>query len=468
MAYIKISNEVENVNRLFLEKLGLSTKRDDENTIGQFGSGSKFAPIAALRNGWEWINVGTDNNGPYRMEYVSHDEDGINSIYYKYVNGDEVILKPSSFTLEAGVLSWDNNFQIFREAFSNALDENISNGVAYSIDIVDDIEHEEGIFSVYITADPALLDILNDFDRWFDINREPCFTSSEGKVYMPYDNSINIYHKGVYVYGQVSEKEEEIPLFDYSLNNIQLNEERRIRDSYYAAAEVSNIWIDAFMTTDDDSRYAEAVFLCTRVVQSSNVKRWEWSHLSPYSFSEFVSYSSGNALHKAWTNIHGNAIAVSPNEERFIMTVEAAYNRRCVIVNNEIVRKQLNLSGVDTLEDILGDELEFDFVEFAGGPKAAMLDKAKEIIQSYDYRLSTVDDIKVFAPNNVQQSLFGAARNNCIFLSTNTFTDMETLIATIVHELDHIVSGIKDDDYRAFRNLADKRIASLIMKVYGE
>ena len=84
MSYIRISNEAGNVNRLFLEKLGLSTKRDDENSIGQFGSGSKFAPIAALRNGWEWINVGTDEVGPYHMEYVSEEEGGINSIYYNW------------------------------------------------------------------------------------------------------------------------------------------------------------------------------------------------------------------------------------------------------------------------------------------------------------------------------------------------------------------------------------------------
>lgn len=466
MSYIKISNEVDNVNRLFLEKLGLSTKRDDENTIGQFGSGSKFAPIAALRNGWEWINVGADINGPYRMEYISEDEGGINSIYYKYVIDGEVVLKPSSFTLEAGVLSWDNNFQIFREAFANALDEHILNGISYSIDIVDDIEHEEGKFAVYITAAPELIDILNDFDRWFDINRIAKFKSDQGSIYSAHDNTVNIYHKGVHVYGQVGE-EQELPLFDYSLNNIQLNEERRIRDTYYATSKISQLWTEVFLCDSNDNSFEAAVEICTRILCASNVERWEWSHLSSYHFSEWNSYTETNALFTAWSNINGNAIAIFPSEERFALTVESVYSRRCVVVNNEILMKQLILSGVDKLEDILGDEVEFDFIEFASGTKATMLKKAVDIVSSYDVRLNNVDEIKVFAPNNTQQGILGAAKSNSIFLSTSTFTDMETLIATMIHELDHIVSGLKDED-RAFRDLADKRIAELVMKMYGE
>ena len=35
--YLKITNTAENVSRIALEKLGLSTKRNDPNTIGQFG-----------------------------------------------------------------------------------------------------------------------------------------------------------------------------------------------------------------------------------------------------------------------------------------------------------------------------------------------------------------------------------------------------------------------------------------------
>jgi hypothetical protein len=39
MKYIKVTNKTDEVNRLKLEKLGFSTKRDNDETIGQFGSG---------------------------------------------------------------------------------------------------------------------------------------------------------------------------------------------------------------------------------------------------------------------------------------------------------------------------------------------------------------------------------------------------------------------------------------------
>ena len=78
MSYIKITNYADSVNRLSLEKLGLSTKRDNPETIGQFGSGIKYAPIAALRMGLEWVFTGNDSEGKYILKYKSIDENGIN------------------------------------------------------------------------------------------------------------------------------------------------------------------------------------------------------------------------------------------------------------------------------------------------------------------------------------------------------------------------------------------------------
>ena len=93
MKYIRIYNDSNLVNRLALEKLGLSTKRNDPSSIGQFGSGIKFAPISALRKNIKWIFAGEDSNGKYMLEYVSHLEDGIDSIYYNYLdeNTKEII-----------------------------------------------------------------------------------------------------------------------------------------------------------------------------------------------------------------------------------------------------------------------------------------------------------------------------------------------------------------------------------------
>ena len=109
--YIVISNKAETVSRISLEKLGFSTKRNDAKTIGQFGSGIKYAPIAALREGLEWFFTGNDNTGPFTLEYIIQEEDNIECVAYKY--GDYI--KSSSFTVDAGVMSWEDPFQILRE-----------------------------------------------------------------------------------------------------------------------------------------------------------------------------------------------------------------------------------------------------------------------------------------------------------------------------------------------------------------
>jgi hypothetical protein len=93
--YIKISNYAPCVNRLSLEKLGYSSKRNDPDTIGQFGSGIKYAPIAALRLGLDFVFTGTDDKGSYILKYKSQVQDGINCIVYDY--GDYT--ENSSFTL---------------------------------------------------------------------------------------------------------------------------------------------------------------------------------------------------------------------------------------------------------------------------------------------------------------------------------------------------------------------------------
>lgn len=473
MKYIKITNDVDIVNRIYLEKLGLSTKRDDANTIGQFGSGSKFAPIAALRNGWEWINVGADESGQYQMEYVSEEENGINSIFYKYTIDGEVTLKPSSFTLEAGILSWDDNFQIFREAFANALDENISNDVQYSVSVVDEIEYEQGKFSVYITADPSLVKIVDNFDYWFDINRDPIFASELGSVYEPLSNDIRIYHKGVFVYGKPSDTSNDNyeSLFDYSLSNITLNEERRVRDTFYAAHQVASLLSDAFTSEPDDDFFEEAYLVCKKVINNlHNNSLWEFSHFVSYYFSDHMFHNEENsALYHAWRDIYGdNSVIVHPDQKNFVSTLKSIYNRNPVVINAPIMLNILAFSGVKTVQDVLGDEMEFDIIDLISGPKKEMLSAAIDIVSKYDERIQTrVDEIKIFHPNNQQVNLLGAARGETIYLSVSTLEDLYRTIGTLIHELDHVVTGYSDDD-RGFRSLADDRIAKLVLEKYGE
>jgi hypothetical protein len=56
-----------------------------------------------------------------------------------------------------------------------------------------------------------------------------------------------------------------------------------------------------------------------------------------------------------------------------------------------------------------------------------------------------------------------------MFINKNHVQDsVESIVATIVHEYDHLDTGYTDSDYRFFRDVADRRIASLMMKFYED
>jgi hypothetical protein len=457
MSYIRIANKANGVNRLFLEKLGLSTKRDDDSTIGQFGSGSKFAPIAALRNGWEWINVGEDNLGPYKMQYVAKEESDINCVYYLY---DDEILKPSSFTVDAGLLSWDDEFQIFREAFSNALDEFTSSGSEYVVEIVDEVKFEPGMFAVYLTADPSLIDIINNFGKFFSIEREPVYKFADGSgFYEPFDNEANFYYKGVLVHS-----EPKLAVFDYGMNNVILNEERRIRNTWEINYKV------ATMLNNINYLCGEGDDIATKLVENMNKDRWEWTipkSVAEAYFSDMRSSTVDNTFKRAWRNIYGDKVAVPSNLMRY-KSQFSLRNFEIVEVKSDFFYEILLRAGVNCADTVLGDEVEYQFMTLTGDKKT-MFRNALHIVHKYlpDFN-HHVHEIKTFIPQGEQDCIYGVANMKAfsIYLSVNAFRDMELLVSTIVHEFDHLKSRYTDGD-NEFRLVADEHIGKLIMQVYG-
>lgn len=455
--YIKISNKAKFVNRLFLEKLGLSTKRDNENTIGQFGSGSKFAPIAALRNGWQWINVGEDEVGPYTMEYVIQEEGGIDCIFYKY---DDEYLKPSSFTADAGVLSWDSPFQIFREAFCNALDDFIEFNNEYSIELVDEVKYEPGYFSVYLTADPLLVKIVEDFDDYFSINRHPLVAFALGqKIFDSCNSNGRFYYKGVLVHTDDDSGFNSI--FHYELNTVTLNEERRVRNTYDLYGRVFNLFSQLEKSNDDH------VVIAKTLIRHSSKDVWEWTIPDYYLESYFYGVDPNKAFNRAWAEIHGECVAVPSHLMKYHAQF-ALRDYKIVEVHSHILYKMLVASGVKNADDILGDEVKYEFFE-PDGRQLDMIDKAMYVVKQHvPYYDSVVKGTKFFIPQGEQDCVYGVANmeEKCIYLSVRAFKDMTTLVGTIIHEFDHLDSGYTDED-SGFRSVADNHIGNLLIQLYG-
>jgi len=462
--YIKITNFANSnqsgfVNRLNLEKLGLSTKRNDPDTIGQFGSGIKYAPIAALRMGLKWVFVGNDEQGPYTLSYIVKEESGINCIYYQYNDSEQ---KSSSFTLEAGMLSWEDEFQIYREAISNAKD-----GGIWDRSIVTKIgKPVKGEFSVYISASPKMMDIYNNHETYFCDTQTVLFKyghTSILKNIVNNGNPLRVYCKSVLVH---ENKEIEEHLFNYQTNDIALNEDRQVKDNYSLQSNVAF----AISKINDD-------VMVNNIFESVLVKRekpWEFYGLYDSAYSYLNPSNNWSTVFRQ--KFTSKAVLLSP-EESIIPNIDfilKSKDKIAVKCHSDLLFKLLKNTDITVAKDIVSEEFNYDLnYDFTKFPK---LQKAIEICAAYEPSFNLMDKpIAVFKSKttdalgmtlNIDKPK--SQRQIIIDQSHVENSNVYELVATLIHEYDHYSTGITDSTYREFRNLADSRIGRLVCDLYQQ
>ena len=451
--YLRISNTAENVSRIGLEKLGLSTKRDNPNTIGQFGSGIKYAPIAALRNGWEWAFAGHDDDGSYLMRYSVVDESGIDCVQYDYGH----YTKPSSFTLEAGTLSWTDPFQIYREAVANAMDGARENDGRWSIDLVDTIENQRGVFSVFITAAPELVEVYNNHDKYFSNNRIPVYSSTKSThFYEKIDSKLRVYCLDVLVYSSDSKS-----IYDYRLDTVALNEERTVKSEYSMQAS-----IEVMIT---GCRSKDVIETIIRAACSGE----DYYEFSSNSFNYLSSSSFDPYWVELFHKIYGeNAVILDDATSKLDIGPTLKLNGlKPVVVESVPAFKLLKGAGVPTVFDKLTESVKYDIDEDLS--KYPNLVHAVSVARLAEPRLETyIPSLAVFSDTDV--SILGmtinmnaAADDRRIIVAKHhaQTASVSDLIATLLHEYDHASTGIADSydqNGRLFRDLADKRIGKIV------
>jgi hypothetical protein len=499
--YIKITNEALEVPRLFLELLGVSTKRDNDETIGQFGSGTKFAPIFALRKGWEWISTGFDNEGGYTLSYQVNDDNahGIDVVQfvYEYPYGERLV-KDSSYSLGAGELGWDHAYQVFREAFANALDAHYETGAEYSISTVDSVgEPVFGEFSVYLTADPELVAIVENFDRFFSLNREPVFTDRFGnKLYekiLDDEDGIRVYHKGVLIYGPELVREgrfdEYTSIFDYDLASVDIGEDRKVKD--ITGTELHTMI--KMYARNMYYREGGTEVIVNRMVDERLYTgldphgKFVWEFQYPYSFKiydyeEGVDRDRADTFGKAFVS-RAEALYCDDTFKRvgIVCRDSGASEGVCSSLQERGVYPLLVCQSVFNLVEstggrknvaayILGEGFDTEFIQIYGDDRE-FYDLAYRTTLDYDSRITSYP-IKIMEESSKNSSILGKAMNvnrtdKTTFIAINssliTSRNIQLLISTIIHELDHAITGARDNT-REFRDLADNRLGDLIIK----
>lgn len=192
--------------------IGSSTKRGQNDKIGQFGSGWKYAIAWLVRNectpfifsGTEQITITT------RM--VQHRDNLANIIQ---VNG-----KDTSITDGMG-MKW-TGWMALRELISNAIDEGEE-----IIKIMDEKENwkvNPGYTNIYIPINKELQDVMDKYEHYFAFERTPDYISKYGALYIKQENTqVNVYRKGIRCFDAHYKTK-----VDFNFNNIPITEDRLI------------------------------------------------------------------------------------------------------------------------------------------------------------------------------------------------------------------------------------------------
>ena len=427
-AYLKIENPGVAPEEAFT-LLGASTKRGSDNaaTIGKFGTGNKHGVAVLLRNKLEPVVFA----GNLKLEFgtrVQGVNDGIrghefNRVVVKFGGKDRNGVSRSAtedlgFVLEHGSSDWLSVDLALREFVSNSLDRAVEEGEftfvlnylngkdeefkreaqnrgsdasnevkaalesyrktatdykSVVVEVVSDsqVRAKAGYTRIFVPLSAEVLAFYNDLGKWFLHFSEPELL---GKTILPKSNrnlgnrrSAVIYRRGVRV--REFESSDTPSLYDYNLENLKLDESRRVDDWYvqYEAAQ-------AFAGADVDT--------IARLWQSFLDGQKYWEH-------SFGSYGLEAGLHKAEQKATWNAAFEKVVGDQAVIATEeggaiAARKGFTVVTAPEAFVQAAEKHGVRTPAKVLSADQKAGREVFDSTPDAeAAVEFAWDLVTRY-------------------------------------------------------------------------------------
>lgn len=210
--------------------MGLSTKRDDEEKIGMFGTGNKYAISVFLREGFDVKVVTSDWHGDFATEKAVFRGKEYEKVVFNIHN---VGKKELGITSEMGLL-WDTD-DAMREFICNARDEGgydhkLFTSESECVSYAKRVTQNEKCTVVILKQERGtyISNYLSRYDERYLFNRKPVWESMKPErhfaIYEKPKKSgpTRIYKRGVLV----CEHADAHASYDYEFNDIDIDESR--------------------------------------------------------------------------------------------------------------------------------------------------------------------------------------------------------------------------------------------------
>jgi len=229
--------------------LGVSSSRGQDKCIGQFGSGNKHAVNLLLRHKLAPVVY----CGGMKLEFLVKQDsmnDGLSETAYGRVfcklsgkTEDGKAVKRTEdlrFAMEYGAMDWSDLAMALREFVSNALDRTIREEDGFKdalesgrlqVEVVDEMRAKAGYTRVFVKLTPDVEQFKHELGKRFLHFSDP---DAIGKKILPKagrnigaHQTAVIYRHGVFVREITGTK---ASLFDYNLNDLSMDECRKVDD----------------------------------------------------------------------------------------------------------------------------------------------------------------------------------------------------------------------------------------------
>jgi hypothetical protein len=490
MRYLRITNR-GCCPRIYLKLLGASTKsgRMEDLTLGGwFGSGTKFAPIAALNLGISVALASTDEQGKYFFQYKTQScrlpdgSLGKQLVWHVTDLGKESVETETPFTLDM-CRNWHDpigddqmrSFRVLREYLRNAFDENPEVNLAFCEELV---WPEDGETSVYLSNVPEIREMLRLPERRFKYlataaSHAPIATFDTGRIFPKSEaDRTRIFSQGTLAFCSAESRRRSVHDYciDLKLNRDGkplLTEERTFSDLTLVHQEVKRM----LAAWTDQPRVADLI----RLIESGQAP-FEGETLMYLDFKPRPPAAETwiDAFHQVFDQ-PGQTRAVLSTNPYYDELARYSYGRKPIGLRHHHLRKFLKECGVPESYDcvphltpaeyLLVDEAELEDWE------TGRLGTAIAVMHA-EFPDSELFTIRIFEPLVEKIKKTSGFTNIAedppiLHLQRACLRSWDMILKTLViHECRHGRSQA-DDASRVFIERADSDILALLAPKYG-